>query len=304
MKRTLTIIGLILFFFSQNTISQDWAPEGAEWYYDYAAFQVTGYIKIVSSGDTVIDGQLCKTLAKTGFTYDYETEIYETGFIGNEYTWSDTDKVYIYKNGQFYTLYDFSAQAGDSWIIPATFLGFCDTIGTMVVDSTGSIVINNISLRVIYCNPDESSHWFLGSVIIEKIGPVDSYMLPNMTNNCGVADYFVGGPLRCYSDDVLGLYSTGISPECDYILSVENSEISNDLIKVFPNPARDYVVFETKEVPFDSKIIIMNIFGQEAETLYIKSKKTVLDARGFNEGVYLYRVEIEGKVFNGKISIN
>jgi hypothetical protein len=302
MKKALTIIGIIVFSFGTNGISQEWAPIGAEWYYDFDEFQVTGYVKIVSEGDTIINGQQCKKLAKTLVTYNSLLDVYDTSFIGNEYTWSDTDKVYIYKYGQFYTLYNFAAQPGDFWTIPAAFPGYCDSIGTMVVDSIDNTIINNVSLRMLYCSSGANSNWTVGTMIIENIGPIGSYMLPEMTVNCGVIDLYEGGPLRCYYDDVIGLYSTGISPECDYLLSVEGNKIANDLIKVFPNPAKDYVIFELSSAKItQSTVKIFDISGQEIVTLSAKNRKIIWDTRNIKNGIYFYNVETGGEVSTGKI---
>ncbi|RLD53477.1 MAG: hypothetical protein DRJ05_16385 [Bacteroidetes bacterium] len=299
MKITILTLSMILVFMGQNVISQEWAPEGAEWHYSFGAFEVTGYVKIVSDGDTVINGQQCKILSKTATSYNYITEMYDSAFIGNEYTWSGNDKVYIYKNGQFYTLYDFSAQPGDSWIIPATHLGYCDTTGTMVVDSIGSIVINSMPLRVIYCNSDESSHWFLGSVIIEKIGPVNSYMLPNMTINCGVADLFDGGPLRCYSDNGFGLYETGIAPSCGFIVGVEVEEDTEGLFRVFPNPAENRITI-VSESQITKSIEIMDIYGQPLKKINTDEKRVLIDISGFSKGVYFMQTKYANKKWTYK----
>ncbi|NOX47902.1 MAG: T9SS type A sorting domain-containing protein [Chlorobi bacterium] len=307
MKNTLIVLALFCLLSSESIFAQEWAPEGAEWYYDYDAFEVTGYIRIVSEGDTVINGQLCKVLAKTRFTYDYVTGNYETAFMGNEYTWSDTNKVYIYKYGQFYVLYDFSLQTGDSWTIPANYLGFCDSTGTMVVDSVGSIVVNNDSLRVVYCSPGESSHWFLGSVIIEKIGPLDSYMLPEMTNECGVPDLFEGGPLRCYYDEGFGWYSTGIAAECDYILGVGGRDAKGQLLQVYPNPATDWVAFAYTLPNKDSEAVIKitDATGKLIDVVAVNGQQgqKIWDTRHIKPGAYFYSFEAGTIIKSGKIII-
>ncbi|NOX46745.1 MAG: T9SS type A sorting domain-containing protein, partial [Chlorobi bacterium] len=74
-------------------------------------------------------------------------------------------------------------------------------------------------------------------------------------------------------------------------------------LKVYPNPARDYVLFESKKVPFSGKITIMDVFGKEVKRLKVKAKKTVWDTREVRSGVYFYRVEIEGETVSGKIVV-
>ncbi len=51
----------------------------------------------------------------------------------------------------------------------------------------------------------------------------------------------------------------------------------------------------------EAVVAITNIFGQRVETLHLKSRKTAWDTRQVKSGVYFYNVEIDGKVFSGKI---
>jgi hypothetical protein len=72
-------------------------------------------------------------------------------------------------------------------------------------------------------------------------------------------------------------------------------------LKVYPNPARDYVVFELNEKPTNSIIQIVNVFGEQVESLLIKAEKTVWDTRDVQSGIYFYKLEIASKVISGKI---
>lgn len=300
MKNKIMLLIMSFIFFSCNLIGQEWASPGAEWYYDYGIFEEIGYVEISNTGDTIIDEQECKILTKTRFTYNHITYLYDTVVLGNEYTWSDGDKVYIYRHGQFYTLYDFSAQPGDWWVVPETYdTDFCDTIGKIYVDSISNIVINNTELRVLYCSEYENSHWSLGPKIIEKIGSVDSYMFPEVNNNCGIADLFEGGPLRCYSDNNFELYSTGIAPECDYIVSVEQNDFFNNSFEVVPNPADNYITFISKLFKPDN-IEIFDIFGHPLKKINIQSEKEIIDISVLTKGVYLILFKKNKKFFSYK----
>ena len=113
--------------------------------------------------------------------------------------------------------------------------------------------------------------------------------------------------------------------------------------KVYPNPAGDYVIFElptsaNKNAVIQSstiiptagrnppkgttagnsgdsslrfgmtgadepEVVIVNVFGQEVASLPVRHEKTVWDTRTVTNGIYFYRVEIEGKVVSGKIVI-
>ncbi len=109
--------------------------------------------------------------------------------------------------------------------------------------------------------------------------------------------------------------------------------------RVYPNPARDYVVFElhtptnknavipttggrrnptANSSPLNqrdsshsvgmttldgSAVVIVNVFGQEVTSLLIKSEKTVWDTRKVKNGIYFYMMEIEEEIYSGKIVV-
>lgn len=74
-------------------------------------------------------------------------------------------------------------------------------------------------------------------------------------------------------------------------------------LKVYPNPAKNYVVFEINKSPAKSEIIIVNIFGQEIAILPSIQEKTVWDTREIKNGFYYFNIEIDGIVHNGKIIV-
>ncbi len=144
-------------------VAQTWAPTGAVWHYNYSNETTSGYLKIESLGDTIIQSKMCKILQKTrvsnnGFSLDIDTVDF-----GQDYMYQEDNVVYRYKSGQFFMLYDFNASVSDSWIISSNenieFL--CDSIGLLVVDSVSSISQNGFNLNVVFLNSPDSSDWFM-----------------------------------------------------------------------------------------------------------------------------------------------
>ncbi|MEZ5198483.1 MAG: T9SS type A sorting domain-containing protein [Bacteroidales bacterium] len=90
--------------------------------------------------------------------------------------------------------------------------------------------------------------------------------------------------------------------------AVEN-EYGKDLVKVYPNPAGEYVVFEFSAPPLvpptggkpTAQIQIFDVFGREVLKKPVVSEKTVIDLRNVKKGVYFYRIEIENKIYTGKV---
>lgn len=73
-------------------------------------------------------------------------------------------------------------------------------------------------------------------------------------------------------------------------------------LKVYPNPAKDYIIFETTEKANTKQmtIEILGLYGREVLKEKTTTGKAILDLRKLNGGVYFYRVEFEGHNYSGK----
>jgi hypothetical protein len=78
----------------------------------------------------------------------------------------------------------------------------------------------------------------------------------------------------------------------DTSTNIINNITNEKVIKVYPNPAKDYVVFEIPPLihPNGEKnvILINDVFGQVVAILPIKNEKTVWDCREMLSGTYFY----------------
>jgi len=299
MKKFLFLFLVVLSF---DVNSQNFAPIGTQWHYTYANFSVFGYVEITSVDDTIINGYECKKLSKFRETYDYLSNQYNDEDLGAEFVRSDEDKVYIYRNGLFYTLYDFSAQIDETWDIPYTYdvPEECDTIGTVKVINTGDTIIQGESLRYVVVESLENSAWQLYGMIIEKIGPVELYLLPEQT--C-LLDFYEGGVFRCFDNGEFHV-ETGPYP-CRYI-TLGISELDDKSLNCYPNPATQIITFELPEVIKSTSLLIKDITGSTIETITINSKqdKLVWNCSKVSKGVYFYQTQINEEVYRGKIVVN
>ena len=224
MKIKNLIILLLLLVVSYNLKAQtEFAPVGAEWYYNYNNFWNVGYVKITSESDTIIDNVFCKKLVKSIHVYDYVSYNEKKGVFGYEYLTQINDSVMIYSDGEFKKLYDFSAEIGDTLLIPE--LGHYEefTHGTAVVTGKGFMEFEGESLRYIDLKHLEDTPWqfscyhnydngYNTARICEKIGNISGYLLPE---KYFIVDDDEGGALRCYSEGELSLKFT--DEECDYV---------------------------------------------------------------------------------------
>ncbi len=292
-------------------IAQQWASNGAQWHYSYDNFATTGYVHIEYIGDTVLvcestakQYQNCKIFNKTRYSFDYLSGNYNTQNLGHEYTWANDDSVLLYRHNQFYVLYDFSAEIGDIWTIPETYYTGCDTIGKVKVIGVGDTLINSESLRYVILLPEESSYWAIRGMVIEKIGPINWYMFPE-GEGC-IADLFEGGNFRCYQDDLFE-FQSGIVSYCDFVVSTPENFLERR-INVFPNPARDWVVFEYR-LPGETReatIRITDAGGRIVETMSVLGKQgqKMWDTRGLVSGTYYYMLINAGEYKSGRIVLH
>ncbi len=301
MKKIILILSLLVVFSVNRSQSQTWAPDGAEWYYEYTNFWYMGYINIVPIGDTIIHDTTCRILEKRSVIRNLEFDTTYHRYIGKEYMFSDDDKVYLFANNKFYTIYDFTSLPGDTLIIPQNddLLEWCDTIGQIVVIDTGTTILNGQLLRKIVVQPLEGTHWAIYGEIIETIGPVDSYMLPEPDWAC-VVDVYEGGRLRCYSDPEFGLYSTGISPECDYLVSVP--EYSAEQFKVFPNPCQGVLNIHTPEELTGAELSVYNNMGKRVAYKTSLGSQATIDLSGLPQGIYCISIKM-GNYFANQLIV-
>ena len=90
------------------------------------------------------------------------------------------------------------------------------------------------------------------------------------------------------------------------VASVDNFDVAAHTIKVYPNPADNFLVIQTPEFSSTATLSITNINGQKISSRLLDnsfSKETTLDMSSYESGFYFY--SITGKEFNyqGKFQI-
>jgi len=287
LKRLLLFLIFTGFIFSAK--GQNWAAPGAVWHYSFTNFGYDGYVKIIHTGDTVISGKTCDILQKTRFGYNYFNSVFDTVYLGEDFTYIQNDTVFYFRNNQFFILYDFNATVGDSWIvsgwnIPTPCTNNTDTVS---VDSISNIIINSDTLKVLYVSPLYPADWTFGwwqnpfnRRVVEKIGCL-AYMFPEPY--C-VTDLSEGGYFRCYSDSSGWSYQTGISPSCDFILGINEME-NNFSFSISPNPSSGIFTISCSEKI--EGIEIVNLLGEKVSS---GSENQEIDLTKESKGIYFVRV--------------
>lgn len=91
----------------------------------------------------------------------------------------------------------------------------------------------------------------------------------------------------------------------DTTVGLQEQKLPGDWLKVYPNPAKDYVIFS---IPAnnneDMEIIVSNIFGNKVEKSFIYKTvgnesngnlKYIWDSRESEDGVYFYNIGINNR---------
>lgn len=295
--------------------THEFAPVGAEWYYDYYNIFTTGYIHIKAVKDTIIDGTECVKLEKREYGYSMDPWGIGPGLYSGksrtEYVTSSEDKVYLYRDQTFHLWFDFDAEVGDSWPVPPPYnVGdmISDTAGFLVVQAKGATVINGKELRYIDIIDREGSEWGYGDYlygqspytvrIYERIGPVGCYMFPETH---WWADANEGGPFRCYEDEEIG-YVSDFPYNCDYINDEYQTVAENrtHCMKAFPNPTEGIVGVN---VPTNTSFVakLYDNTGRMIRVFTGKESFFTINMVGLPSGLYFLFCDAETDTFSTKI---
>ena len=181
------------------------APQGAEWYFDVFNpwNQHPEYTLFSVDGDTIIQGHQCSIITQ---------HFVDTGHNGSEFVYEEDNKVYWFNptTNAFTTLYDFNAEAGESWYYE---VGECSH--QVIVDSVGSVTWNGHTYRTQWVRYNDDLPAFRGK-IIEGIG-YERGLFPSIydCNGWVVYDASEIEYLRCYVKYDEILYHEG-DVDCDW----------------------------------------------------------------------------------------
>jgi hypothetical protein len=298
MKKVLFLFSFFLIFLSGKT--QIWCPSGATWYYGFQGSLCDGYLKFEYVNDTVINTVNCKVIKSRlnqkcgGWQNYYETE------IGSYFMYSDTDKVYYYDHGQFYVLYDFSVNTGDTLYVKGItrdWWGNCDSIAQLIVDSTGIMNVNSEALRFYSVHTISGSAFGWDCRIVEKIGPLynyqatqNNYFFSVKQDVCGLLadEQGEGASFRCYYDDNFPTISL-TQYSCDYTLATSENEFQS--VYLYPNPASTTLTIDLKDHYTDNYCYqIFSVTGNLIVNEKSNSSRQSIDLSLFPSGIYFLKI--------------
>jgi hypothetical protein len=296
MKRILVFLFCLLFL--SSGAQQAWISKNAVWHYGYQNMGYSGFYKIEYEKDTLIFGRLCQALHERDYKYSITQQgnVYFMGIFdyGYHFTYQSGDTVFYLNNNKFYVLYNFAAKTGDMWYIGTDTIYNC-TNSLVKVDSTGSVLINNQNLKVLYMSTPFNSSGAICSRIIERWGAYGTifnngtYLFPFFYScNPNIPIDFPRFYFICYSDSAFPLYNKSPHDCEDFLNGIENY-VSSDGIFITPNPANDMISISSFSV--DLKIESLNIFDLQGRFLFKQEEIfEAIDVSRFSVGIYLLQV--------------
>ena len=267
--------------------------DGATWHYDFSG-ALPAFDKIEYVGDTVIQDKTCQTLQVSTYIFtpfEYGCELLASG-TSERYTYSNGDTVFYLVNNDFYILYNFGAQVGDSWELGVDTNQFLCGRSFVEVTSIGSTEINGQMHDYIQVTTLPNSSVGFEGKIYKRFGVIGDYLFPT-PRSCDpdLIVEFAMYRFSCFEDNSFPLYNA-TDMECDYLLHVgiPESEKIKGVVVVYPNPASDFLII--KILKPDYKLKNMEITDMQGRLL--KSfNQSEIDISDLSKGLYLLHIEFE-----------
>ncbi len=283
------LLGLAPAAWAQSANPAVWCPAGATWIYGYGLFTEDGTVTVRYVRDTLVAGQPAQLLTRRLTSHDRAYPGLEsTHAMPSVVTRTVADRVEVLVNGQFYTLYDFSAQPGGSWLTPRVVpAGPCPAeVVRVTVDSVGSRQVAGRSLRWFRAHLTTATgdavvgNW--PGRIYEQVGSLQ-YLQPE-SPTCGGTDPGFMGPFVSYK--ATGGPMVGYNPTAGTLLATAQARATAAGFTVFPNPSAGLFTLEIPAtLAATATLRLLDPLGRTVRQLPLPANRQV-NVRGLPAGVY------------------
>ncbi len=277
-----------------------WCPAGATWTYGYSLFAERGTLTVRYARDTVVAGQPAQVLTRQLTTVVYPGPM--PG--GNTYqppvvTRVVGQRVEVLANGQFYTLYDFAAQPGTSWLTPPVIpQGPCSqNLSRITVDSVGVQQLGGRTLRWFRAHLSSTAglpyafDW--SGRVYELVGSTGAYMQPQVPG-CANTDPGYLGPFATFA--AAGAAPLSVHPQNGYLALGVRARAEAAGFVAYPSPSGGAgwlaVQLPARLMP-SARLEVLDVAGRQVrQQAAIAGQR--LDVRGLAAGTYTLRLRVPG----------
>jgi hypothetical protein len=300
---------IVFLFFSLCEVESQvvFCPPGANWHYTFYYWMApesrNEQVKYVK--DSVMGTDVVKVLLHNNYYNhcNYSTNVYslikqkgDTVFMRNaatKHTWQ--------------ILYNFSAQAGQSWTTTVnTFWNVSQSLTySITVDSVNYVTINNFVLKELFVKYQYTGSTFQENAIITERFGCNKYLFnyknPDYCSDGEYPEYFL-----CYFDSTFGLKQFTEKP-CDYkdYVGIGDNSYLSTRVKIYPNPANEFIVIGTNPNHYSTELIreetllsIKDLCGREIKQATLgdlNSKDIRIDISDLKNGIYLLNLQHNGR---------
>lgn len=299
LKKYLLIIFLLVLYFTSN--SQVWVKPGAVWHYDFSNISYGGFEKYCYVKDTIIENHNCQKITSEVYTFCqnqfHEIFLYSHNYYPSQFTYVSGDTVFYLNNGQFFVMYNFGANIGDSWIVstvnPFSPMLNCDDTSRVLVLDTGKIKLNGVKYRFIKLQPTSNSAIGLVGTYVERFGNINTnlgafqYLFPShyqCDSNNAIVEWNITH-FKCFEDSEFSLYNPS-SQDCEYYLTYLGIQSSKDKkVECYPCPTKDKLNLNMPESVYEV-IEIYNIQASMLRQIAVDKDLKNIDISDLNNGIY------------------
>lgn len=220
MKKAICLI-CVLIALAFETFSQNFAPIGTIWYYDYISSEAEqGYARLSALKDTIVDGKSYRLIERyyEGYFYQSTPPQFFSYTKPPLLIYQLQDSIFLRIDDKDVIIHRINAKVGEEWETRANIHeGSCGDTATITIVNVGEEVINGVSHKFFETFNDDGP-WEYAGKTYEVFGNQD-FILPHPSSACNTE--FAGETrLRCYSDPNVGLVKF-TEKDCDVISSIE-----------------------------------------------------------------------------------
>lgn len=299
MKSFFTILFLLPFcLFAQEN---SWFEPNSTWTYNYG--NISGpdhYQATFGITETTFAGKACAKMDMDNFPFMCFP-------VSSPYYFYESNDSIFFATGvdsTFQLAFDFNAQPGDSWTynVPVEMTNSVENFQVNVLavnemDIDGNTVKELVLTYINLSLPPHSVEIYPEEIsVLEFIGAIPGFFIP--LGRISACDYETGLQIQCFESPTLQ-YTNPEFGSCILALPSANSPVK---LKIYPNPARDYINIHS-DISVNSILRIRQLDGKVVYTEMIDSKTERIKLPALSAGMYMVEVSTDEIKHYGKLQI-